>query len=123
MTLPPTLLGRGRSGRIFEVVVDLQKSSHEVRSLHIPPLVAKVSRAGKHQDISHEAYCYGILEPLQGVAVPRCYGYFEGFGTITAADDAYDDVRIPGTPNLSVLLLEKVGGVLPLYQSPPDGAL
>lgn len=43
----------------------------------LPPLVAKMARAGMKADITKEARYYHELECLQGCAVPRCWGLFE----------------------------------------------
>lgn len=45
--------------------------------VYIPPLVAKVARPGRRGHLVREAWFYDELATLQGVSVPRCYGWFE----------------------------------------------
>lgn len=63
-------LGRGRSGIVYTVDVS--------PSVGLPPLVAKIARIGCQGDLIREAAVYERLECIQGVAVPLCYGAFEG---------------------------------------------
>ena len=133
VVLSPAHIGWGRSGYVSDVTLDTARSSPQIAALHLPPLVVKVSWENHDQDLAHEVYYYDVLGPLQGVAIPRCYGYFRG----TEVVDAYCDYA-PGQPTnlrecdltgrnrtrvVSVLLLEKVGEKLPLREEPPDGAL
>jgi hypothetical protein len=39
-------------------------------------LVAKIARCNRAMDIVREGWMYDELAPLQGVAIPRCYGVF-----------------------------------------------
>jgi hypothetical protein len=43
----------------------------------LPKLVVKVAVGRNCQGLMHEASVYEDLESIQGIAVPRCYGYFE----------------------------------------------
>ncbi|KII94534.1 hypothetical protein PLICRDRAFT_169279 [Plicaturopsis crispa FD-325 SS-3] len=63
-------LGRGRSGIVYTVEVS--------PNVGLPPLVAKIARIGCQGDLIREAAVYERLECIQGVAVPLCYGAFEG---------------------------------------------
>ena len=44
---------------------------------HLPPLVLKVGRFERRAEIAREAWFYDEMECMQGVIVPRCYGWFE----------------------------------------------
>ena len=44
---------------------------------HLPSLVLKVGRFKHRAEITREAWFYDEMESLQGVVVPRCYGWFE----------------------------------------------
>lgn len=81
----------------------------------IPNLVIKVANS-KHQDsLAKEAAIYDEMESIQGIAVPRCYGFFE---TELAMDDgwSFSDVDNRSSTSssqtgiISVLLLERLGG-------------
>lgn len=71
--------------------------------------------------MAKEASMYEEMESLQGVGIPRCYGWFEvdmdpcyvtPINILNKPPDLYNR---PNT--LSILLLERAGGRLPL-QSP-----
>ncbi|KAJ3535022.1 hypothetical protein NM688_g7036 [Phlebia brevispora] len=53
-------LGYGRAGGLF------------------PPLVAKISRPKMEKELEHEAFYYDEMETIQGIVIPRCYGFFTG---------------------------------------------
>ncbi|KAF9505045.1 hypothetical protein BS47DRAFT_580721 [Hydnum rufescens UP504] len=104
----------------------------------LPPLVLKVARSKRRAEIAREAWFYDELECLQGVVLPRCYGWFEAelmegqsFGPWMTATRRSSDTessnpewRFKGSKQLkemsesrnyvSVLLLEKVGSTLPM---------
>lgn len=63
-------IGSGRSGIVFEVL-------DPVLDAALPPLVVKVCRQSRCLSMGREAWFYDELEILQGVVVPRCYGWFE----------------------------------------------
>ena len=44
---------------------------------HLPPLVLEVGRIKGRAEIAREAWFYDEMESLQGVVLPRCYGWFE----------------------------------------------
>lgn len=130
------LIGSGRSGAVYQVSVCIDKSSPEVSSLFIPPLVAKISQRYRNEDLEHEMYNYEELESLQGVVVPRCYGLFEGKVPRThtilppekvrdAKDEASNNRPTPRGLNgvVCVLLLERLGDRLPIGQPLPEGIL
>jgi len=105
---------------------------------HLPPLVLKVARSKRRAEIAREAWFYDELECLQGVVLPRCYGWFEAelaegqsFGPSTRAtrrssdtEESNPEWRFKNSKQLtemshsrnyvSVLLLEKMGGKLPI---------
>ncbi|KAJ3535025.1 hypothetical protein NM688_g7038 [Phlebia brevispora] len=71
-------LGHGRSGGVYDVNIDFTNSSPELKSLAFPPLVAKVSRPKREKELEHEAFYYEEMETIQGIVIPRCYGFFTG---------------------------------------------
>jgi len=118
---------------------------HEVNVLptialpaHLPPLVLKVARSKRRAEIAREAWFYDELECLQGVVLPRCYGWFEAelaegqsfdrctrvTGRSSYTEKSNPEWRFEKSKQLtemshsrnyvSVLLLEKLGGKLPI---------
>jgi len=88
--------------------------------------VIKVADEERVYDLANEASMYDEMESLQGVVIPRCYGWFEAeleddsvpVNDIGQATDSRSrEVR---QRKLSVLLLERVGGHLPLGEPLPD---
>ena len=63
----------GRSG----VVHNVEVLPTQPLPGHLPPLVLKVGRFNGRAAIAREAWFYDEMECLQGVVVPRCYGWFE----------------------------------------------
>lgn len=127
-------LSYGRCGVAYSVNVCASQSSQEVLALSIPPLVAKISRPGRNEDLEHEVYNYDELESLQGIVVPRCYGLFsgtvpKGSSLIPEVDDEITDSkpfdqngsrepkRITGA--ISILLVERLGEHLPVGEPLP----
>ncbi|KAF9503796.1 hypothetical protein BS47DRAFT_1402055 [Hydnum rufescens UP504] len=126
--------GCGRSSFVHEVNV----LPATTLPAHLPPLVLKVARSKRRAEIAREAWFYDELECLQGVVLPRCYGWFEAelaegqsFGPSTRAtrrssdsEDSNLEWRFEDSKQLtemshsrdyvSVLLLEKMGGKLPI---------
>ncbi|RPD63490.1 hypothetical protein L227DRAFT_651112, partial [Lentinus tigrinus ALCF2SS1-6] len=100
---------------------------------HIPPLVIKIAAQREGRRIYDEANIYNVLESVQGLVVPRCYGYFR------VAVDQYETTIVPWNPecrfprdparfdvfrmphhsaSLNILLLEKVGDRIPIGSVP-----
>ncbi|TFY75542.1 hypothetical protein EWM64_g8471 [Hericium alpestre] len=68
-------VGNGISSVVFEAKdVTLSDSKSDV---HLPPLVLKVARRWKSNSLLQEAWAYDEMEPIQGVALARCYGLFQ----------------------------------------------
>ncbi|KAI9068172.1 hypothetical protein FKP32DRAFT_177817 [Trametes sanguinea] len=93
-------------------------------SLRLPPLVAKISFEKKGLWLWEEACIYRTLESLQGVIMPRCYGYYRRFVNLQEtsiipwspkeafprSQETFDIFNMPNThANLSILLLERLG--------------
>ncbi|KZV85872.1 hypothetical protein EXIGLDRAFT_841161 [Exidia glandulosa HHB12029] len=89
-TLPPpgdvqltlklgSFLGDGRSGIVFDVeqLAVASLSQNDASRYSFPPLVVKVARSTRCMSMAREAWFYDHLECLQGVVIPRCYGWFE----------------------------------------------
>ncbi len=98
----------------------------ESRDMYIPPLVLKVAAEKRGRSVAEEGGMYNHLESLQGVVIPRCYGYFQtlvdhtkmtvlpwdGDCVYPRDETKFDIFRMPNAHAcLSVLLLEQVGGV------------
>jgi len=127
-------MGSGRSSFVHEVDV----LSTRALPAHLPPVVLKVARSNRRAEIAREAWFYDELACLQGVILPRCYGWFEAelaegqsFRPSTRAtrgssdtEDSNPEWRFKGSKQLtemshsrnyvSVLLLEKLGDTLPM---------
>ncbi|GJJ14147.1 hypothetical protein Clacol_008407 [Clathrus columnatus] len=124
------VLGNGRVGTVHCATL----LTHHTE---LPPLVVKISRHGHSENMEKEAWFYEELEPIQGIAVPRCYGFFQAHmeeGTEVStwkADSAAGSNKDPHsfhspslcnkTPQaptnptlLSILLLERLGERIPL---------
>ncbi|RPD63496.1 hypothetical protein L227DRAFT_391676 [Lentinus tigrinus ALCF2SS1-6] len=101
----------------------------------IPPLVIKVAAQREGRRIYNEANMYKALESVQGLVVPRCYGYFR------VAVNQYETTILPWNPecrfprdvdrldvfrpphpsaSLNILLLEQVGKRIPIGSVPLD---
>ncbi|KAH8110962.1 hypothetical protein DFH11DRAFT_729715 [Phellopilus nigrolimitatus] len=71
-------ISNGRCGCTFRVAVESQTFPEDaIASSRPPPLCVKIAGPGMSYRLSKEAWCYEELEKLQGVAIPRCYGWFE----------------------------------------------
>ncbi|EKM53514.1 uncharacterized protein PHACADRAFT_211204 [Phanerochaete carnosa HHB-10118-sp] len=68
-------LGHGHSSIVFDLR-DVQLSSAP-SDVVVPPLVVKVARINRVTSLLREAWFYDDMECIQGVSIPRCYGYFE----------------------------------------------
>ncbi|PBK74145.1 hypothetical protein ARMSODRAFT_1081122 [Armillaria solidipes] len=154
-------IDEGRVGMIHSAVVDAPASS-ATESFYIPPLVVKICAPGRTGDMLNEAASYdemearvfselpvrchadSLIQVLQGVCVPRCYGLFQARYDSEELDipilldrkkrdeevrceleeDSDDDEIIEPIIYdnvLSVLLIERVGDWLQLGRSLPLG--
>lgn len=136
------VIGDGRVGHICRASVRYQGSSPELREMLLPPLVLKISNPWKAADsLCREAFCYEEMECLQGSVVPRYYGVYEA----TIPDDCdfvlwrgyfkkeeakrQKKIKKTGCPYppaprptlVRVLLLERVGDLIPLCTRLPTG--
>jgi hypothetical protein len=70
-------LGDGRCGVVWatENLSLVDPAGKTVSTL--PALVAKIALGRHCKHLVHEASVYEEMESIQGIAVPRCYGYFE----------------------------------------------
>ena len=105
----------GTHHRVFEVDVRGDPG------FQIPPLVIKVALEGHGRRLAEEAAMYTHLRPLQGVVIPRCYGYFRCY--VNRQQHAvmpwemevdfprqFDEFRMPHQmESLNILLLERLG--------------
>lgn len=124
-------IGSGRAGLVHEVTpVSLVSLSQGECPMALPPLVLKLARPNRCAFMAREAWFYDELELLQGVCIPRCYGWFE-------ATLPQDGLRVPAWEfeptrdssvvfpdgllkdlsqarnRVSILLLERLEGELP----------
>ncbi|KAF8990086.1 hypothetical protein BDQ17DRAFT_1547350 [Cyathus striatus] len=88
---------------------------------YLPPLVLKVAGESNMDHLGKEALNYGWLRSLQGVAVPRYYGWFnlslqegQSISRLQASDEDSNN-RV-----LSILVLERVGDHITLKESEDD---
>ena len=88
-------------------------------------MVIKISAEGEGRRLANEAAMYDYLRPLQGIVIPKCYGYFRTFvdlidNVVTSwsstdlsfprSKDSLDIFRMPNAnASLNILLLEHVG--------------
>ena len=129
--------GSGRSS----IVHNVEFAPAQILPGHLPPLVLKIGRSNRRAEIAYEAWFYDELECLQGVVLPRCYGWFEAelskgqtFGAWSQASEnrleseesEYEEgfTGLLGEMSqsrnyVSVFLLEKLGEPLPFdeYQA------
>ncbi|KAI0673248.1 hypothetical protein C8Q78DRAFT_1077522 [Trametes maxima] len=91
----------------------------------VPPMVAKIAKESTGRKLSREAGFYERLRSLQGVIIPRCYGYFRRFINLQEVyiipwDSNPDETVFPRTgfsvynlphpaASLNILLLERLG--------------
>ncbi|VDC02395.1 unnamed protein product [Peniophora sp. CBMAI 1063] len=106
------LLGSGATGVV-----------HAVTSLEgvDVPLCVKIAFPSERAALSSEAWFYDDLQDIQGVVIPKCFGYFEKTLSLSTRlrisdhrsrfptwDNGADRGTIPG--RIGVLLLEKLSG-------------
>ncbi|KAI0743090.1 hypothetical protein C8Q80DRAFT_1192586 [Daedaleopsis nitida] len=89
--------------------------------LQVPDLVLNIAKELNGRSIASEAAMYNYLLPLQGVVIPRCYGYFGTQVDLTQTvvrpwdpsvkyPKVLDDYLIPSSrASFDALLLERVG--------------
>ncbi|KZV85876.1 hypothetical protein EXIGLDRAFT_236230 [Exidia glandulosa HHB12029] len=71
-------IGHGRSGIVFAAEQMTTAGTVDGENgASFPPLVVKVARRERFLSLAREAWFYDHLECLQGVVLPRCYGWFE----------------------------------------------
>lgn len=71
-------LSAGSSGLVYEVLNStLVHESASAGYVDIPPLVIKIAARTKNKNLAREAWFYDEMQSLQGVVIPRCYGWFE----------------------------------------------
>ncbi|EPQ52941.1 hypothetical protein GLOTRDRAFT_95006 [Gloeophyllum trabeum ATCC 11539] len=107
-------LGQGRVGAVH--VVEIRSCSIPVA---VPPLVVKVANRDFCDKLSKEAWMYEEMEALQGVAIPRCYGYFLSEIPPHTKVLGWDRVATTKLP-ISILLLERLGDHLRLGEPIPQ---
>lgn len=135
-------LGYGRVARVYEATVDYANSSPELQQMALPPLVVKVSRRYEAKQLVREAYYYDEMECLQGSVIPRYYGLFRstiapdwnldpwrrdpvrGSRMSNPQEDdeqSSDEEEVPPPPTkLSILVMERLGGRMPLGEELPE---
>jgi hypothetical protein len=130
-------LGEKRGSGRSSIVHNVELLPPHIPPGHLPPLVLKVGRLKRRAEIATESWFYDEMECLQGVVLPRCYGWFEAelvdgqsFGSwYTAGDSSRTENSNPewrfeeserltemshSRNFVSVLLLERLGETLPV---------
>jgi len=109
--------------------IDLS-SEEQVAATLLPPLVVKIARRDRCTYIAREAWFYDEMESLQGVCIPRCYGWFDAVIPDGDQVDVWGGQTFKGDSmvwpagllrdlsharnRVSLLLLERLGEELPL---------
>ncbi|KAF4612894.1 hypothetical protein D9613_011116 [Agrocybe pediades] len=116
------MIGDGRCGKVYttSLLHLVDPSSSSLADIinpglpYLPSLVIKVADQDRVDDLANEASVYDEMESLQGVVIPRCYGWFEVevAGRAMRSND--------GSLKISILLFERVGGHLPVGETLPD---
>lgn len=68
-------LGHGHSSTVF--ALENVHLSDAPTDAQVPELVVKIARINRVTSLIRETWYYDEMQILQGVALPRCYGYFE----------------------------------------------
>ncbi|KAK7681692.1 hypothetical protein QCA50_015039 [Cerrena zonata] len=120
-------LGSGRVARVYEATVDYANSSPELQQMILPPLAVKVSRRYDARHLAKEAYYYDEMECLHGSVIPRYYGFYQTEipPDLELRPWKRDSVRskskrTPRPTKLSILIMERLGGLMPLGEDLPD---
>lgn len=133
LSLGSDIIGEGACAQVFPVSVSSRSSpSHgDCVKGDLPPLVAKVT-LGKHLlELTSEASVYHELEELQGICIPRCYGFFKGQiptdCALTIGGLKFDRSELmeyeddpPKTRTIGLLLLERLGSELSIADIDPN---
>lgn len=123
-------LGSGRVGHVYALDDSKTKISAPSNSdVFMHPLVVKVGGRDTSLsiDLAKEAWNYGEMECIQGVAIPRCYGFFQarlpedGMQVKPWLDKGHTETTVQNAL-ISVLVLERVGGhlTMPMKLSEED---
>ncbi|KAJ3008345.1 hypothetical protein NUW54_g3187 [Trametes sanguinea] len=148
LTLDDKPMHRGKRAHVYRVTeaIVLQQSDgcSEPRPLQpplcLPPLVAKIALERWGRSLCEEAEMYRALAILQGIIMPRCYGYYRRFVNLQTTSitpwcpndtfprsATFDIFRMPNScASLNILLLEKLGRPPrpdPVSRSVPSGLL
>lgn len=125
------LIGDGRCGTVFSTYPSLllDPSNNPMAVLepglpYLPSLVIKVADQAHIEDLATEASMYEEMESLQGVAIPRYYGWFEAelepTWTVDLSSSETETPTSTRPSRLSLLLLERMGPLLPIGERLPD---
>lgn len=119
-------LGEGYCGSVFSTSIsrlcldENLSRGVELQPPKLPELVVKVAHPNRRDLLAKEASFYDEMENIQGIVVPRCYGFFEteldcSWTFVEASEGSHPPSRF-----LSVLLLERLGGEPPLRKDFDD---
>lgn len=121
------IVGEGRCGSVYSTslsrLLDLSDKSVDISEPDLPflpGLVIKVADQARLEDLANEASMYDEMECLQGVAIPLCYGWLEADidRRWQIPSTSTDNTKLFGSNfrsnRLSILLLERVGELVPL---------
>ncbi|KAA1470253.1 hypothetical protein DENSPDRAFT_928732 [Dentipellis sp. KUC8613] len=137
-------IATGEASVVYTLELD---DAVQASTVHIPPLVVKIARPNRTASLAREAWFYEDMECLQGVAVARCYGWFEAELPRNSPAHAWKAKHVPredeeldvgglenersnGAPHgmledrcwrpnhLSILLMERLGERIPPLDQP-----
>ncbi|KAJ3900185.1 hypothetical protein F5879DRAFT_973756 [Lentinula edodes] len=102
------VLSEGKTSTVFDCECFIPVGN-ETLGYNIPPMVVKLAKQYRSENLTKEAIMYEGMKCLQGSSIPRCYGFFQ-----VRSLEFFD------FGPMSLLLLEKLGGLLPLDKPIPD---
>ncbi|KAK7691994.1 hypothetical protein QCA50_005399 [Cerrena zonata] len=100
VSLTSVLSPPGSVGAVYATQCSIPDGN--VDGLVLPPLVAKIAKPRKANDLIREAAMYEEMESLQGWGIPWCFGFFQ-----------FRSVEYFDFGPVSLLLLERCGECIP----------
>lgn len=95
----------GRSGIVHEIRTPETVTDAGGRQYRIPPLVCKFAAHDRKSCAAREAWFYDEMQTIQGMAIPRCYGFFEA-----VVPDGYEFVPYTEERNVATRTPEERAG-------------
>lgn len=122
------VLSEGQSSIVFKCECFIPYGNETLEYI-IPPMVVKLAKRYKSDDVKKEAIMYEGIKCLQGSSIPRCYGFFQvrwdmmiylHIWIIAWLIHFSSALEFFDFGPMSILLLEELGGLLSLDQPVPD---